>query len=270
MISPEGTRFEVGNEESDPSNASSPYQENKRGDKMLELERIREGLLQSLKFQTKGIIEGNIPDGFRYLREKSKMAPDGAVPMDQREADLLMVDRLRDPSLEKKIDAFKKITKDLPDDQKLFEIAQRVFKIMGGLRADFDRAEARRAKEKPTQLIGEVGGNDNPGVCRHRALLFQILASECGLQTMMRNGSAWDENFINGSAHAWNEVKAGGRTFLVDTSLPPEGEGFNSVSYPEFVKKGGFPDVTDFKERKNQPINPKLKFMYFGNEGRLY
>lgn len=64
-------------------------------------------------------------------------------------------------------------------------------------------------------LIGEVNRLCGAGVCRHRALLFKILADEAGLDVALVRGNFGDENRREG--HAWNELHLkDGRRFVVD------------------------------------------------------
>ncbi len=57
---------------------------------------------------------------------------------------------------------------------------------------------------------GPAGGI---GVCRHRSLLFKILADEAGLQASLVRGR------ILGGAHAWNEVVIDGHSYIIDATM---------------------------------------------------
>lgn len=81
-------------------------------------------------------------------------------------------------------------------------------------------------------LIGDVSRICGAGVCRHRALLFKILADEAGLDVALVRGNYGDAQRREG--HAWNELHLkDGRRYLIDVMqrrfelLTPEG---NDVS----------------------------------------
>jgi transglutaminase/protease-like cytokinesis protein 3 len=83
-------------------------------------------------------------------------------------------------------------------------------------------------------LIGDVAEKGGGGACRHRALLFKLMADEAGLHTALVRGNArFGER---GGGHAWNEVRlADGRSLLVD------------VMNPHFMGRGyfDFPELSD-------------------------
>ena len=53
-------------------------------------------------------------------------------------------------------------------------------------------------------LIGEVPRICGAGVCRHRSLLFKLLADEAGLDVALVRGNYSDGR--SSSGHAWNEL----------------------------------------------------------------
>lgn len=64
-------------------------------------------------------------------------------------------------------------------------------------------------------LIGDVSRLCGAGVCRHRALLFKILADEAGLDVALVRGNYGDAQRKEG--HAWNELHLkDGKRILVD------------------------------------------------------
>lgn len=87
----------------------------------------------------------------------------------------------------------------------------------GGPRWVFATAERLEIEcaNKPV-LIGDWVDQCQAGVCRHRALLFKVLADEAGLRAALVRGNL-AHNGPPGFAHAWNELELeDGRHLLVD------------------------------------------------------
>ncbi len=83
--------------------------------------------------------------------------------------------------------------------------------------------------------IGDWLDQCHSGMCRHRALLFKILADEAGLKTALVRGN-WAGEGPQGpvAAHAWNELFLDdGRRVLVDVSLLRDKQTFPEVTAPE-------------------------------------
>jgi hypothetical protein len=71
--------------------------------------------------------------------------------------------------------------------------------------------------------IGDVVDQCHAGVCRHRSLLFKLLADEAGLKTALVRGNYFHAG--KGDPHAWNEiVMTDGRRYLVDVTQHPNDE----------------------------------------------
>ncbi len=82
-------------------------------------------------------------------------------------------------------------------------------------------------------LIGEWVDQGHAGVCRHRSLLFKILADEAGLKTALVRGN-YDHR---DGAHAWNEIVAGdGRRLLVDVMMKHDKQDLPEVTGPVIVQ----------------------------------
>ncbi len=116
--------------------------------------------------------------------------------------------------------------------------------------------------EKPPGKEVHLGNitveNGLAGVCRHRSLLFQVLASEIGIETsLVRGYAAFGKNGIPGT-HAWNEIKVGRKLYLVDIANPPGGSNFGNFNYEDFMRQGGFPEIG---------IN-RFNRKYFDSEGK--
>ncbi len=68
-------------------------------------------------------------------------------------------------------------------------------------------------------LLGDVNGYCGAGVCRHRALLFKLMADEAGLKARLVRGNYGTVK--NSGGHSWNEIRLDdGRTAVVDVMNP--------------------------------------------------
>lgn len=85
-------------------------------------------------------------------------------------------------------------------------------------------------------LLGDWVDQGRSGVCRHRSLLFKILADEAGLEAALVRGNYADRG-PTGVPHAWNEVVLDdGRRVLVDVGLEGSQPRFLEVSTPEVAR----------------------------------
>ncbi|HWA97678.1 MAG TPA: EDR1-related protein, partial [Pirellulales bacterium] len=158
-----------------------------------------------------------IPDG--YLDGGRGMKVDSAGQASSRR-EILVVDRTHDEELAADL-AFARSAelRMLPELERVRAIAARIDQRTtppGGGRWTGETVTMLEHEfaGKPV-LIGDWVDQCQAGVCRHRALLFKLLADEAGLQASLTRG-----NFMKngkGEAHAWNEVQlADGRRVLVD------------------------------------------------------
>ncbi|QDV53928.1 EDR1-related protein [Gimesia fumaroli] len=134
--------------------------------------------------------------------------------------ELLIVDRSRDESLRKHLEFAKS------DDIKSLEPVKRAFRLAKyidqSMTLEKDNRSTMAAVVLMTReyanegvLIGDVTRLCGAGVCRHRALLFKILADEAGLDVALVRGNFGDAQHREG--HAWNELHLkDGRRYLVD------------------------------------------------------
>jgi hypothetical protein len=84
--------------------------------------------------------------------------------------------------------------------------------------------------------IGDWVNQGHAGVCRHRALLFKILADEAGLATSLVRGN-YAEQGSPSLPHAWNEVLLDdGRRVLVDVSLEGSQPRFLELTTPDVIQ----------------------------------
>ncbi|QDT45860.1 hypothetical protein Pan241w_59880 [Gimesia alba] len=134
--------------------------------------------------------------------------------------ELLIVDRSRDASLRKHLEFAKS------DEIKSLEPVKRAFRLAKYIDQSMTLEKDNRytmaavvllTKEYANEgvLIGDVTRICGAGVCRHRALLFKILADEAGLDVALVRGNFGDAERREG--HAWNELHLkDGRRFVVD------------------------------------------------------
>lgn len=154
-----------------------------------------------------------IIDGFKDGGRNAVFDKFGDVIKAQRE--IIIVDREKDMYLSNSIRYVKDNTKNMSEDKKL----KFIYNLMHDISGDFvkgDRQAELLGKKYVGKeiLLGEIFERECAS-CRHKALMFKILAEEAGLQTRMLRGLAFDLGGYGG--HAWNEVKLkNGRKLLVD------------------------------------------------------
>ncbi|WP_339730257.1 EDR1-related protein [uncultured Gimesia sp.] len=147
--------------------------------------------------------------------------------------ELLIVDRSRDETLRKYLEfAGSDEIKELEPSKRASRLAKYIDQNMTLEKNDFFTQKAvflmTREYGNEGVLIGDVSRICGAGVCRHRALLFKILADEAGLDVALVRGDYGDAQRREG--HAWNELHLkDGRRILIDVMqrrfelLTPEG-----------------------------------------------
>lgn len=169
------------------------------------------GLEQTRKFNKDHRLRGPIADGYRDGGRTTSFDADGKALNPTRE--IIIVDRARDENLQKMIAQAKAIAKQYGSGTRAaFEIAQLVYRKMYDSNAQAITDNFGKGQIMP---IGEI----QTGVCRHRSLLFQVLASEIGMDTTLVRGNAAAGAAAGG--HAWNELTLDGTTYIVDVMNPP-------------------------------------------------
>ena len=89
-----------------------------------------------------------------------------------------------------------------------------------------------------TIFIGEWMDQGQAGVCRHRSLLFKIMADEAGLKSALVRGNYAGKAGPPGFPHAWNELwLEDGRRVLVDVMHKRGEQTFPELSSPEVVSR---------------------------------
>ena len=162
--------------------------------------------------------EMTIPDGYIDGGRRMTIDTSGEAASGR---ELLTVDRPRDTELANDL-AFARSAelRALPEIERVQRIAEWIDRETtppGGIRL-VTRTTDMLLKQfvGKALLIGDWVDQCHAGVCRHRSLLFKILADEAGLKTALVRG-----NYIRdkkpGIAHAWNEsFFADGRHVIVD------------------------------------------------------
>lgn len=183
--------------------------------------------------------ESKVPDGYFDGGRHMRLDARGRATSGR---EILLVDRGNDPELRREI-AFARSEelRRLPELERVQRLAAYIDDRTtppGGDRWVGPTIEVitREFANKPLR-IGDVIEQSQAGVCRHRSLLFKILADEAGLKAALVRGNYAIRGRKPGFAHAWNEVElANGRRVLVDVMHHGGKAHFPEVSSPEVVQ----------------------------------
>lgn len=201
------------------------------------------GLEQAQQFTREHRLKGRVEDGYKDGGRATRFDSQGRAINPSRE--VIVVDRQRDVRLQQMIEQAKSIQAQYGTGLKAaFELSKLVYEKMNDPRAVSiveSQFEATPGKEV---LLGDITvENGSAGVCRHRSLLFQVLAAELGVSAnLVRGNVAFGDYDISGG-HAWNEVELYGRKYLIDIMKPPGSRKFKDFDYSAFMKQGGFPEI---------------------------
>ena len=180
---------------------------------------VPDALGATLQYRTKHYIgaETTIPDGYVDGGRGMGIGIDGSFDSGR---ELIVVDRSRDTFLREHL-AFARSeeVKALEPLKRSERLATYVLQNMAlGKNDGFSMgAVALMVEEYKNQgtLLGEVQRICGAGVCRHRSLLFKMLADEAGLDVALVRGNYKDGRTFGG--HAWNELHLeDGRRVLFD------------------------------------------------------
>lgn len=165
----------------------------------------------------------SIGDGYVDGGRQMKIEKDGHVSSSR---EIITVDRTRDEQLRKALeyagtDELKKLD---PFDRatRLARHVAKMFTPVEGRRHAEEKTGVLAAKYRNAEvLIGDVPGiTGGAGVCRHRSLMYKLLADEAGLKVALVRGYYGREGARQGG-HAWNELHLDdGRLLIVDTMNP--------------------------------------------------
>lgn len=155
-----------------------------------------------------------IVDGFRDGGRGSMIDKWGKPISANRE--IITIDRELDQYLTNAINYAKNASRGMSEEQKVKFLYDMILKISGN--AEKSLAKSRELAKQYCDseiLLGEVF-EKGAASCRHKALMFKILADEIGLNAKMVRGVSADA--FGQGGHVWNEIKlSNGKKFLVDT-----------------------------------------------------
>jgi hypothetical protein len=163
-----------------------------------------------------------IPDGYVDGGHAMKIAADGTVTS-RRE--IIVVDRTRDTKLRTHLEYVRWLKRgNLPPLQCATLLAQYVdqqYSPPNGRNFSLEACEALLEPYAGKEIL--IGDIIRAGVCRHRALVFKLLADEAGLAVAL----------VRGSSHAWNElIGENGEKLIVDVMNPKPGYYFPKTTEP--------------------------------------
>jgi hypothetical protein len=189
-----------------------------------------------------------ISDGYIDGGRAMKIHPDGQIGSSR---ELMIVDRRHDARLRKLL-----AIAQTPEIRSLDEL-ERAVKLADCLQEFCNGSIGRSASAKAADslapdyhgrgvMIGDVVAICGGASCRHRTLLYKLLADEAGLSVSMVRGRYRHSDGRLGS-HAWNELYLkNGTVLLVDIMSPP--------------RDGKFPTIQE--ERPKKYLGPKAEVLY--------
>ena len=144
--------------------------------------------------------------------------------------EILKVDRAADANLRQHLD-FANSVKNMPEVQRAQALARYIDGVMsppsGRANVMDHYHQITPGVRNAEVLIGDV---KDWGVCRHRSLLFQVMAEEAGLNPSIVRGNAGHPGQAMGG-HAWNELRlSNGDHVLVDIMNPRPGFEFPKLN----------------------------------------
>lgn len=175
----------------------------------------------------------SVPDGFVDGGRGMEIGPDAALRSGR---ELIVIDRQRDAPLKEALQfAGSAELKAKPPLERAKDLARYVDRHMSGALgrqfADDSTTLLIRAHQNEGVLLGEVPALCGAGACRHRSLMFKILADQAGLDVALVRGNARFGN--SGGGHSWNELKlSDGRRLIVDVMNPLPNFEFPAVTAP--------------------------------------
>ncbi|MBN1961756.1 MAG: hypothetical protein JW841_12500 [Deltaproteobacteria bacterium] len=192
----------------------------------------------SKQFLATNKLHGPVPDGYVDGGRSTNIGSDGSIIFTSKNPrEVIVVDRQRDVRLNEFIEHAKSPeVMALSPEQRVRHLAMYVDHIMngGGERATVQQrmnswiqngVDGTNGYGGQEVLLGDVGVLGG-GMCRHRALLFHMLATEAGLNSTLVRGNLQIPNGEGG--HAWSEVIVNGKRFIVDV-MNPMTEGFTQI-----------------------------------------
>ncbi len=159
-----------------------------------------------------------IPDGYVDGGHAMKIAADGTVSSPR---EIIVVDRNRDTKLRQHLDYVRWLMRgNLPPAQRATLLAQYVdqqYSPVDGRSFSVEACELLLAAHAGREML--IGDIIRAGVCRHRSLVFKLLADEAGLSVALVRGHLGGQSY-----HTWNELTlADGEKRIVDVMNPMPG-----------------------------------------------
>lgn len=180
-----------------------------------------------------------VPDGYLDGGREMVLDADGYARSGR---ELLVIDREKDAQLAEGI-AFARspALQALSPLERALRLAVYIDKLAtpyGGMRwgEKMDADLVREFRNRPV-LVGDWVEQSHNGVCRHRALLFKVMADEAGLKTTLTRGNfARKPQQRPTYPHVWNELLLdNGRRVLVDVTIKGARQTFPEVTSQEVV-----------------------------------
>ncbi len=174
-----------------------------------------------------------IPDGYIDGGRSMNLDPEGHASSAR---EILRVSRPEDPILRGHL-AFARSAevRALPELARATRIARHVaseLSLPGGSEATLAASMLLTAEYANSPLLfGKMAEECPAGVCRHRALLFKLMADEAGLKAALVRGNMKTSSAAGG--HAWNELQLdNGQRLLVDIMNPQPDFRFPALTEP--------------------------------------
>ncbi len=186
-----------------------------------------------------------IPDGYVDGGRQAKLTPEGAV---QTGREVMVVDRARDAVLQRQLEyARSPVLARMPALERATLLAlyvDREYSSEDGRRFSANACAVMEGEYRGRELL--IGRSAGAGACRHRSLVFKLLADEAGLAVALVRG-----NLGPGGAHAWNELGLeDGEKRIVDVMNPRPG-----FYFPKTDERA----AADYLTVKNQPYYPVVR-----------
>jgi len=151
-----------------------------------------------------------------------------------RAVDGIIIDKNKDIELQKIISEIKDATKNMSSKEKADYLYNYMVNKFGTSRGS-DISKTNSANFPRGKMLGDIFSNPELielTVCRHRALLFKVLADEIGLPTEVHYGQYGSDH----TPHVWNFVKLDGNSgYVYDTML-----GNNALGNTDSKALGGY------------------------------
>ena len=154
-----------------------------------------------------------IINGFRDGGHNAEFTKYGDIISGNRE--VITIDKYKDGYLRNAIAYVKHNTEGMAENDKVKFVYNVIREISGDFKKSDLRSEYLAKQEKGKEVpIGKIFENEC-ATCRHKGIMFKLLAEEAGLNVRLLRGLAFDLGGFG--RHVWNEVKLkDGKKLLID------------------------------------------------------